>query len=397
MAKGNDEKELRALTVALEMLRKGVADLPLVNLTTAIEHWDETQQRTVLQTKGGVDWEEMSRRAELQAVRAAKKRASEDKELSDSKKPINFAEEFRKQTLSAIREAKQRKAEDAEIADSQRGFFGRAAKGASENIGGGLSNFMNSFLGKFTAVIGPLAILGQVLQSSASGFQLLSSGVKLLAAVFAPFLLPIFVMFGGLLFAVAQMLDGKLQPALVRWMTFVVEDVVPVMEDFARGLEVLVEGARDVAGAFQEAIDYIDEAIFGTSNAVKLAAGAGDTGAGDYSGGWGAGAGGSFDDGPGYGGPGDGSGGAARGGAGGAGGGKGGVAGGMEIMLQELRRSLGPQASFSGLAAASRSAQLAALNGSPIDKMLLDKTIRVVELLEGIWRNTGKTTPAVGH
>ncbi len=386
MAKDNSEKELRALTVALEMLRKGVADLPLVNLTTAIEHWDETQQRTVLQTKGGVDWDEMSRRAELQAVRAAKTRAREDKEIADSKKPINFAEEFRKQTLSALREAKQRKAEDAEIAASQRGFFGRAAKGASESASGGLSNFMNAFLGKFTAVIGPLAILGQVMQSSASGFQLLSSGVKLLAAVLAPFLLPVFVMFGGLLFAVSQMLDGKLQPALVRWMTFVVEDVVPVMEDFAKGLEVLVEGARDVAGAFQEAIDYIDEAVFGTSDAVKNAVGGG-AGAGVV-GGWSKGSGGSWDDTPAET--------RAKDAAAAAGDGKGSVMGGMEIMLQELRRSLGPQASFSGLAAASRSAQLAALNGSPIDKMILDKTIRSVELLEGILKNTGKATPAVG-
>lgn len=62
----------------------------------------------------------------------------------------------------------------------------------------------------------------------------------------------------------------------------------------------------------------------------------------------------------------------------------------LAVITQELRQSLGPKASFSGLAQASKNAQLAALNQSPLEQMMLDRLTKSLGVLERVEQNTRK-------
>ena len=334
MAKANPSNakadlETKALAVALELLRREIADLPLAKLANALE-----------QPESG-------------------------------KKPDNDADSGGRKGGS--------------------GFGGRA----TDAIGGA----MNMMVGKFAAVMGPMAILSQVVASNASGFQVLGTAVKLLAATLGPILLPIVAVLAAGLIDLSEQLWTKLKPGLEAFYTLIIETLLPV-------IQMLID-------AFMEVIDFVGETIFGDGDAKRASAvqegrDAGMTddeirkqaaiagwsqkeiekairnangGDGDFSDD--AGAGGNYDRGSSTGGGGD---------YGNSPDGKPeakkGVAGSLGIVIQELKRSMGPAASFSGLAQMSKNVQLAALNQSPIEKMNFEKIAESVRVLEKVAVNT---------
>ena len=339
----------RALIVALELLRTKVADL-----------------------KGSIA-DNAFRFSNIDSV--SKSGANESRRNASYADAADMLRQFqadpRQRQLDEIAERRKREAEDAILA--------REKSGGTRQMQG--SGAIEMLAQKFGAVIGPLQIFSQILQSNASGFQILSSAVQLLAATLAPILLPIVIALAGALLDLQQEIQGELLSGLREWSRLIFGTLLPILNELVlmfRGvIDTLADfmlamgnAAADAAEWFQDKIDAVDEVINAGKDAAVVV---GKTGDGDFSGA--AGAGGSFD------GPAvapAAAGGVAAGGAGAAGGRR-----GVDDALASFRASFGAKASYTGLADVGRQAQLAGLQGDPIQKRMVDLLARIADGVEG--------------
>lgn len=111
----------------------------------------------------------------------------------------------------------------------------KAAGGAmgGKGMGGGpWGVVLGVVLGLFEKLPNPLRLFTDMLNSSASGMGLLSKGMKLLAAVFAPILLPITVLLAAALLGMSDMLWDRMMPVLKGWFTLMMEVGIPVLKIF---------------------------------------------------------------------------------------------------------------------------------------------------------------------
>lgn len=305
---------------------------------------------------------------------------------------------------------------------------GPAAVGAVSSV---FSAIGNSLLMKFAAVLGPLALLASVVQSAGSGFQVLATSVKLFAATISPILLPVVAVLAAALIDLSDKLWSQLLPKLESWYTFIVGSLLPALRSMADAFisaATVIKNLSEVAGIAGDKLqsgakwlgDQIHsgaEAIFGKSPEGNTGSAwngmlpgdlrglltrrgrVGDTAAGAASGGV-AGSGESPDwfgrvmnninisSKPGgiFGSVGPTIGAVLAGATPPAP--KGSEPSAMQLVIQEMRRSNGPQASFSSLTQASKNAQLAALNQSPLELKMLERLTQSLETLEKVEFNT---------
>jgi hypothetical protein len=276
---------------------------------------------------------------------------------------------------------------------------------------------MDLFSGRLLAVLGPLAILGGIISSAGSGFQVLVTAMNLLTAVLAPILLPLFVVLAVAVAEFALALQQHVGPALKSLYAFVLEYVLPVFKTLAQVVghaigylvdfgAALIEGARTVLSWAGDVGDWISEKagdaadwvgeqtgdIFsfggtptGGSTAFDLIRGAmggkgAGTGAGDFSGERGAGG---FDE-------------AApkvdpilaEKIAAGKDAGKAGDVDTLQLVIASLERSVGPKAQIAGISQAFKNAQLAAINADPLEELAKRAVLQAVQELKEIAANT---------
>lgn len=304
----------------------------------------------------------------------------------------DLSEETRRLQLSEIAERGRRANEDRILAREKPG-------GDRQTQGGGA---MAMLAGKFAAVLGPLQFFGQILQSNASGFQILTQSMSLLAAVLAPVFLPIVLAVAGALLDLSEDVQNKLLPGLREWSRIIFSTVVPVLGElvsmfnavidtladwmlavanFIRDIPQMIRDLRDGLNPFRPGADGEKKETSATEDAVDVALGFLDpSGIGkrafDLFGGSEPDApkllaGGAFKA------P------AEAEGAAGAGGRR-----GLDDAIASFRLSLGPKASFSGLADIGKQAQLAGLNGDPIQARLLAAMLRTADAVEGARADT---------
>lgn len=120
-------------------------------------------------------------------------------------------------------------------------------------IGGGLTAVLGKLAMSFGAVIGPMAVLGELISSSASGFQVLSGAVKVLAAVFAPLLLPITVALSVAMIEFADKMQPVIDQIFPAMVDTIMNDVLPALEDFA---DYVAEISGKNTGAISTMIHY---------------------------------------------------------------------------------------------------------------------------------------------
>lgn len=99
------------------------------------------------------------------------------------------------------------------------------------------AGLIGSFLGKLTAVLAPLTTLATVLSQSTSGLGLFLSAVNVLAATLAPVLLPVFLVLGAAVLAISAMLWTRLKPALGDIYVWIVQSAIPAFRSFVEWLE----------------------------------------------------------------------------------------------------------------------------------------------------------------
>lgn len=266
------------------------------------------------------------------------------------------------------------------------------AVGAAKAGGAKLIDLIKPILGPLGALLTPAKVLADVLASNASGFQLVGTAMKLLAATIAPLLLPVFVMLATGITELSDKIWADFGPALEGFYGMVVNTLLPAVT-------AIVQAFQDAADFFQDVISQIPGAdaespylkdadgnnvVGADGRTVRVR----DPGAGVFEGG--AGAGGAVDfggtrDAPGA------TGGDRRGGRpaeASAPGAKSSTKGAMADVLRELRLSVGPRASTSGLADLNRNAAMAALNQSPFEAKLLQRIDAAVGAMERVAANT---------
>jgi len=140
---------------------------------------------------------------------------------------------------------------------------------------------------RFAAVAGPLAVLGATVSASTSGFSVLGTAVRVLATTLAPILLPVVVAVATGLVTLADKIEPFVQEILPKWAAFVLDHLIPAFEYAADVIVGFAETARDVIGVLGDVADFALDAINPFGGAVAAAVIPGgrperDTGAGDF-------------------------------------------------------------------------------------------------------------------
>lgn len=122
---------------------------------------------------------------------------------------------------------------------------------------------------QFSAVLGPLAIFGQVVGSQASGFQVLGSAVKLLAAVLAPIFLPIVLAVAAALVELSDDIAKNMGPAFKSWTRLIFSTVLPALTLLAKVVGVVVNFFMMFANILMAVLNPLADEFGGLLEAIK--------------------------------------------------------------------------------------------------------------------------------
>lgn len=372
----------KALFVAVEALRRTVADVPQAIADNAARSLADV----------------LSRSAASPYSMGAKTRAG-----ASAADPDFSADAF------AGRGGKGGKGKGGDDRDAP-GFVGRRAGAAASAPG----DAIGMILAKFGAIVGPLAVFGQVLNSNVAGFSVLSKVVGVLAATIGPLLLPVVALVGGALLELSDRLWNEIAPALEGFYTLVVDTLVPALELM---IDAFVFAAETIKGAKELTEDVDPDAVKkAEAHAAEMAARPGGGGFGGAATALGFGKAKDakdFDDGKAF----LESLGLDLSGAGGGGGRPApdaerlareagrtgdasrvaaapeGVKGKTLEFLKEMRMSFAPRASYSDLGSVGRNATMAAMNQSPFEAKMLERMDKAISTLEKVLR-AGEPPPA---
>lgn len=273
-------------------------------------------------------------------------------------------------------------------------LIGRAIAAAMARVQGGAKNLGTAASQPFTqlaALLGPIAVVSQIMASNASGFAIVGTAFRVLASAVAPILLPFMLLFAAMLVTVSDIIWAELKPALTEFYTWIFAHGVPAIAAF---VDAIREAARWTVRQYQYARDLANyqqnqkrnrEGLAPLFNAEQMAERLRQSKeraakeeeqksfqqtyritAGDMLGAFLTGKGNRQQE-------------------------EGGKPGGgtLELMgknlratVQEFKRSVGPQASFTSFTERSRQAQLAALNASPFETKMLERMQDVLNALD---------------
>lgn len=272
--------------------------------------------------------------------------------------------------------------------------------------------------GKVGAVLGPLALLGSMLSSHTSGFEVFLTTGKMLGVVLGGLLMPGFVALAAATYALAMVMDEKLTPALEFFYTVVLADLVHTFQvlNFAAGKageavdhfgKVLGKGANlfasmlvSLGGALKQVqpfgmqlpgVNEIDAALKGMAAILEAAARSGEAGGGDFGNGKEAG------DRPQLGNAKPDALGALGGGAATTGLQPGGfmahLVRGMRMAITSMQQAVAGQPHYTSGEQAYKDATLAGIGKDPFEKEMLDIMLKQLDAMN---RVVAKLQPAVG-
>lgn len=341
-------REARAKEALDEAIRREqTAGLPTASTLTPAEQelkdfFDSPERR---EAKAKKALEDAKAREAAAASPAADTRTPSEKKLADFNSDPARREE---RAAKALEDAKKREAEDrrspASKAAGQIGKNLASAAGLTPGgpvsgvvgklgaVGAALSPFVSvieTVVGKFASIIGPMAILQQAMSSTVSGFGVLQKATNLVATAIAPVLLPVTLVLAAGMSALATVLTGALSPVLDQWFDIVLTQGIPAMEQLVAVLAVAASTAGDLVSGF-----HAISSVLGTVNPS------------------------------------------------GSGGTREAIDRGLTESIRSLRASIGPKATISSLGGVGQAAQLAALNNDPLEARLLRQQVDLLTKIE---------------
>lgn len=108
---------------------------------------------------------------------------------------------------------------------------------------------IGAVLGGLMKLLGPLGVLASLISSNASGFDLLAKGVRLLAAVFAPILLPVAVILAAALLGMSDIIWSRMMPVLKGWFSLILNLGIPALKNFFDAIAFVSEWYVKIANA----------------------------------------------------------------------------------------------------------------------------------------------------
>ncbi len=236
---------------------------------------------------------------------------------------------------------------------------------------GTVGSMWGMVLGKFTAILGPLALLGEVLKAPIAGFEILAKSAKLVSLALAPVLLPATVLISTALVALAEVVTGSLAPVFENLFSIVLGLGIPViigfidgildasrqLEQFAKDLGISKVTAQDVSKYGGYLRDIVQWGIPGQQGNVIARRSFKEITGRDLQ-----------DKNP--------INGTTI------------VQGALRDVIQSLRNSIGPKANIGTIEGVAKSIQLAALNIDPIEARMVRIQERILVILENAVRET---------
>lgn len=185
----------------------------------------------------------------------ADNRTDSEKKLADFYSDPDRREEKAKEALEA---ARKREAQDKR--EALPGFKPGQAAGAA--IGG----VMNQVVEKFKGIIGPAAVLGQILNSAISGFGVLNTAVKVVASAIAPVLLPATLGLSTVFLALADVI-AEHQGFIERMFDLFV-DLIPVLETVVELFEAIADNIETLGGVIRDVSDALNVGAADLANLI---------------------------------------------------------------------------------------------------------------------------------
>lgn len=216
--------------------------------------------------------------------------------------------------------------------------------------GGGLSAFSSAatqVAGKFQAIIGPSAVLAQILNSTTSGFGVLQTSVKVLAGAISPILLPATLNLSALFLGLSDTINEH-QDLMDRFFLGL-ETGADVVSFFLDVIDSAADHVDEMAVAAQEFADWVSRQA-SALNSLNPFSSDEDSGSSSASS--------------------EKSGGREK------------TDRGLRDALQSLRQSIGPKASITGISEVGKQAQMAALNADPLEARLMREQIAALNRIE---------------
>lgn len=271
------------------------------------------------------------------------------------------------------------------------------------------SQFWMRMIGRFAAVLGPLAVMQATMQSANSGVGVFQRSLSVLGAALAPVLLPPFMILSATILTVADLINSKLAPALGDFYELLLKMGLAKAEskvsNFSNDLDALsaaknfltkgelpkVSDMPKMADTFVRNIvpgaDVFMNNLFGHEDAANFAArqfGFGNFSAAASTAGFAQSSSQQRED-------------AAR------------AAGdpmtsmrdklmaNMKLATQSLIHSVGPKAQYSGLGDVGKQATLALMNADPLEIKAAEMIIKSIEEFQRTIEQMGQRTPAQGQ
>src|SRR5262245_32281484 len=239
--------------------------------------------------------------------------------------------------------------------------------GGTRGGGGGITSALSLLGGRLVAVLGPLALLASTLSAQISGFQVLTSSAKVLAASLAPVLLPVTTLLSAALLAVSEIIFTRGVPIFEQFFAFMLSRGLPALTILLDNFIVAADAVKTFAENVGEAVTFIERAVSRIPGGREVLLGALGPVLGSQLGESGSSA--------------------------------GALGRGLTDTLRSLQLSIGPKASITGLEGVGKQVQLAALNTDPIEARILKINQDMLTKLKEIADNTlpgGSSTPGKG-
>lgn len=206
---------------------------------------------------------------------------------------------------------------------------------------------------KFASILSPFAVLNAAMNSTTSGFQLMSTAVKLVAIPLSAVFLPVTLAVSAGLLALSESLMDHL-PLLDQFMTTVLGVLIPTITFFVGVIDSAADHIQEMQEASQDFADWVRDHVGGAGMAGLLGPGGAlidqllDSSREDVN----------YD----Y--------------------HQERMNAGLSDALRSLRQQIGPRAQSFGLESAGRSLQVGILNSDPLEVRLMRDQIRVLERIE---------------
>lgn len=277
------------------------------------------------------------------------------------------------------------------------GAAASGAKGAGASAISALVGGLTGLAAKLAAVAGPLALLGLAVSSATSGVTVFFTTMKLVGTVLGGFLAPIFITLAGIVYGVITTFQGDFIRAIKSWSSFILTNAVKAIDFLDKALFGLAEAAVQTALGMINAANSLVRSLnkvllpLGIATGANLTVNTAGLSAGsiqlseqlaniqaarkglnttkdEFGSGFKSLNEGDFSKNSQV---------------------------GMQMALDEMRRSMGPQAQSMGLADVSRNAQLAALNASPFESKMIEIQQQVLQVLQESLNESRSKKPAV--